>query len=117
MAELTIAPRFVEDVLVLRLDGKITMGDGALILRNAIKEQIPKGTKRLVLELRGISYVDSSGIHALVETFTTTNRHGIKVAYADFSQKLTDLLTITKLLTVFEVFDTVQEAVRHLKKT
>ncbi len=114
---LTITPRVVEDVLVLRLDGHIKIGEEALILRNAIQEQIPKGTRRLVLELRGVSYVDSSGIQALVETFTTTNRHGIKVAYADFSQKLTDLLVITKLLTVFDVFETVQEAVRHLKES
>jgi len=116
MSELRITHYVVDDIPVISLEGKITIGEGPLILREAIAKHLSGETKALVIELRECRYVDSSGICELVNTFTTTNRKGIRVAYADVGAKLLDLLKITKLLTLFDIYDSVHEAVQSLKE-
>lgn len=105
MAELNISERQAGDVTVLDLGGKITIGEGSVSLRGAIRRLIEEGKKKILLNLRGVSYVDSSGIGELVSSYTTVNREGGQLKLLNLSPKIQDLMTITKLLTVFDVYE------------
>jgi anti-sigma B factor antagonist len=105
MAELNISERQAGDVTVLDLSGKITIGEGSVSLRGAIRRLIEEGKKKILLNLGKVSYVDSSGIGELVSSFTTINREGGQLKLLNLSQKIQDLMTITKLHTVFDVYD------------
>lgn len=99
------------DITVLELQGKITIGEGDVKLRNNIKEQLSEGKKRLVLDLDKVSYMDSSGIGELVGTFTTVKNAGGELKLAKLTSKIKDIMQLTALITVFEVFDSVEDAV------
>ena len=105
MAELNISERQAGDVTVLDLGGKITIGEGSVSLRGAIKRLVEEGKTKILLNLGKVSYVDSSGIGELVSSFTTINREGGQLKLLNLSQKIQDLMTITKLHTVFDVYD------------
>jgi anti-sigma B factor antagonist len=113
MAELNISERQAGDVTVLDLGGKITIGEGSVALRSAIKRLIEEGKKKILLNLGKVSYVDSSGIGELVSSFTTINREGGQLKLLNLSQKIQDLMTITKLHTVFDVYDDETAALVH----
>ena len=104
MANLNIKERQVGGVAILDLSGKITIGEGSVQLREAVRRLLDEGKKKILLNLGDVSYVDSSGIGELVSSYTTTNHNGGH-----------DLLTITKLLTVFESFDNEDAAVASFK--
>ena len=110
MAELNIRERQAGDVTILDLDGKITIGEGSVALRDTIKRLIQEGKKKVLLNLSGVGYVDSSGIGELVSSFTTIRREGGQLKLLNLTQKIQDLLAITKLLTVFDTFDDEAEA-------
>jgi len=96
---------------VIGVKGKMTIGSGDVQFRNEVKALIDQGHKKLVLDLSGLKYMDSSGVGELVSTYTTvTNREG-KLHLANVSGKILDLLQITQLLQVFETYDSVDEAV------
>ena len=105
MAELNIKERQAGDVTILDMDGKITIGDGNVALRSAIRRLIEEGKKKILLNLSGVGYVDSSGIGELVSSYTTTSSKGGQLKLLNLTQKIHDLLTITKLLTVFDVYE------------
>ncbi len=105
MAELNISERQAGDVTVLDLGGKITIGEGSVSLRGAIRRLMEEGKKKILLNLAQVSYVDSSGIGELVSSFTTINRDGGQLKLLNLTQKIQDLLAITKLLTVFDVYE------------
>jgi anti-sigma B factor antagonist len=115
MAELNISERQAGDVTVLDLSGKITIGEGSVSLRAAIKRLIEEGKKKILLNLGKVSYVDSSGIGELVSSFTTINREGGQLKLLNLSQKIQDLMTITKLHTVFDVYDDETPALNSFK--
>ena len=115
MAELNIRERQAGDVTVLDLEGKITIGEGSVSLRNAIRRLIQEGKKKILLNLSGVSYVDSSGIGELVSSFTTINREGGQLKLLNLTQKIQDLLAITKLLTVFDFYDQESDALNSFK--
>ncbi|HYG10651.1 MAG TPA: STAS domain-containing protein [Pyrinomonadaceae bacterium] len=115
MAELNISERQAGDVTVLDLGGKITIGEGSVALRSAIKRLIEEGKKKILLNLGKVSYVDSSGIGELVSSFTTINREGGQLKLLNLSQKIQDLMTITKLHTVFDVYDDETAALNSFK--
>jgi anti-sigma B factor antagonist len=110
MAELNISERQAGDVTILDLDGKVTIGEGSVALRNAIRRLIGEGKKKILLNLAGVGYVDSSGIGELVSSFTTVNKEGGQLKLLNLTQKIQDLLAITKLLTVFDTFENEGEA-------
>lgn len=110
MAELNISERQAGDVTVLDMDGKVTIGEGSVALRSAIRRLIGEGKKKILLNLAGVGYVDSSGIGELVSSFTTVNKEGGQLKLLNLTQKIQDLLAITKLLTVFDTFDSESEA-------
>src|SRR5215216_3437826 len=101
MAELNIVERQAGDVTVLDLSGKITIGEGSVSLRSAIRRLIEEGKKKILLNLGHVGYVDSSGIGELVSSYTTIGREGGQLKIVNLTQKIQDLLAITKLLTVF----------------
>jgi anti-sigma B factor antagonist len=115
MAELNIRERQAGDVTILDLEGKITIGEGSVSLRSAIRRLIEEGKKKILLNLSGVSYVDSSGIGELVSSYTTINREGGQLKLLKLTQKIKDLLTITKLLTVFDTYDDESEALNSFK--
>ncbi len=115
MAELNISERQAGDVTVLDLSGKITIGEGSVSLRGAIRRLIEEGKKKILLNLAQVGYVDSSGIGELVSSFTTINREGGQLKLLNLTQKIQDLLAITKLLTVFDTYDDEQTALNSFK--
>lgn len=105
MAELNISERQAGDITILDLDGKITIGEGSVALRGAIRRLLGEGKNKILLNLGGVGYIDSSGIGELVSSFTAVNKEGGQLKLLNLTQKIQDLLAITKLLTVFDVFE------------
>jgi anti-sigma B factor antagonist len=110
MADITITERQAGDVTILDLQGKVTIGEGSVALRNTIRRLLGEGKNKILLNLGGVGYVDSSGIGELVSSFTAVNKEGGTLKLLNLTQKIQDLLAITKLLTVFDVFDSEAEA-------
>jgi len=107
--------RQVGDVTVVDVSGRITLGDGASTFRDTLRDQAAKGNKKLLLNLAEVSYIDSSGIGEMVSGFTTVSNQGGQVKLLNLTKRVKDLLQITKLYTVFEVFDDESTAVRSFK--
>lgn len=110
MAELNITERQAGDITILDMSGKVTIGEGSVALRTAIRRLLGEGKKKILLNMGGVGYVDSSGIGELVSSFTAVNKEGGSLRLLNLTQKLQDLLAITKLLTVFDVYDSESEA-------
>jgi anti-sigma B factor antagonist len=107
-----IVERTVSDVTVLDLKGKMTLGEGDEMLKDKINGLLAAKKKKLVLNLEGVPYIDSAGLGEIVRTFTTVSRQGGKLKLLNLTKRIEDLLSITKLLTVFETFDSEAEAVK-----
>ena len=107
-----LTTRQVGDVTVVDAVGRITLGEGASTFRDSIRDLVASGNKKLLLNLAEISYIDSSGIGELVSGFTTVANQGGTVKLLNLTKRVQDLLQITKLYTVFEVFDDEATAVR-----
>ncbi|HEX3101352.1 MAG TPA: STAS domain-containing protein [Pyrinomonadaceae bacterium] len=110
MADINISERQAGDVAVLDLNGKVTIGEGSVALRNAIRRLLGEGKNKILLNLGGVGYIDSSGIGELVSSFTAVNKEGGVLKLLNLTQKIQDLLAITKLLTVFDVYEDEAEA-------
>lgn len=104
------AAAIIGAVVVLDLHGKITIGDGSVLLRDTVQNLLDAGRNRIILNLSGVSYVDSSGIGELVSRYTTTKNTGGRLKLLSLPKKIKDLLMITKLLTVFEIYEDEQAA-------
>ena len=107
-----IDERAVGDVVVLDLKGKITLGKGDELLKDKVNSVVNQGHKKIVLNLAEVPYIDSAGLGEIVRTFTTVSRQGGNLKLLNLTKRITDLLAITKLLTVFETFDTENDAIR-----
>ena len=107
-----IVERTVNDVTVLDLKGKMTLGEGDELLKDKINSLLAAGKKKLLLNLEAVPYIDSAGLGEVVRTYTTVSRQGGSLKLLNLTKRITDLLSITKLLTVFETFDSENEAVR-----
>ncbi len=110
MAELNISERQAGDITILDMNGKVTIGEGSVALRTTIRRLLGEGKKKILLNLGNVGYVDSSGIGELVSSFTAVNKEDGKLKLLNLTQKIQDLLAITKLLTVFDVFDSEGDA-------
>jgi len=100
------------DVRIVELSGKITIGSGDVKIRELIDEALAAGTKNIVLDLAGVSTIDSSGIGEMVACYTTVTKKSGHLKLLRLSPKINDILQVTQLITVFEVFDDEAEAVR-----
>ena len=114
---LVINTRQSGDVSILDVSGRITLGEGASTLRNAIRAMALAGHKKLLLNLGEASHVDSSGLGVLVSAFATLTNHGGQLKLLNVLSRVKDLLLITKLYAVFEVFDNEEAAVGSFAKS
>lgn len=105
-----IDERAVGDVTILDLKGKMTLGEGDELLREKVSSLVSQGQKKLILNLDGVPYIDSAGLGEIVRTYTTVSRQGGKLKLLHLTKRIEDLLSITKLLTVFEVYEDENEA-------
>ena len=106
-----IENRTVGDVHILDCSGKIMLGEGTMAVRNTVREVLKNGGKKIILNLGDVNYIDSSGIGELVSSFTTVTNQGGQLKLLNLTKKIQELLAITKLLTVFQVYDSEQAAV------
>ena len=107
-----IDERAVGDVMVLDLKGRVTLGEGDELLKDKVNSLINQGRRKLVLNLADVPYIDSAGLGEIVRTYTTVSRQGGSLKLLNLTKRITDLLSITKLLTVFETFESEDEAVK-----
>ena len=112
---LSIASRELDGVTVLDLNGRITLGEGSVQLREAIRDLISKGQTRILLNLADVNYIDSSGLGELVSAYTTAKNQGATLKLLNLTKKVHDLLQLTKLYTVFDVSDDEASAIASFK--
>src|SRR5882724_12040445 len=115
MAELDLNERQAGDVTILDLTGAVRIGDGCVTMRNAVRQLVDTGKSKILLNLGGVKYMDSSGIGELIANLTTVSRAGGQLKLLNLTDKITDLLVITKLLTVFDVYDSEADALNSFK--
>ena len=106
-----IEMRTVGDVRILDCSGKITLGEGTMAVRNTVRDILKDNGKKIILNLANVNYIDSSGIGELVSTYTTVTNNGGQLKLLSLTKKIHELLQITKLLTVFQVFDSESAAI------
>ena len=107
-----IEERTVGEVTVLDLKGKMTLGEGDELLKDKINSLMNQGRGKILLNLEGVPYIDSAGLGEIVRTYTTVSRQGGTMKLVNLTKRITDLLAITKLLTVFETYDSEPEALK-----
>ena len=110
-----IEERAVEGVTILDLQGKMLIGEGDELLREKINSLVENGTEKIVLNLGDVPYVDSAGLGEIVRCYTTVSRKNGELKLLNLTKRIHDLLSITKLLTVFDTYDTESEAVASFK--
>ncbi len=107
-----IDERTAGEVMILDLKGKITLNEGDEVLKDKINSLIMQGKKKILLNLADVPYIDSAGLGEIVRTYTTVSRQGGQLKLVNLTKRITDLLMITKLLTVFETFEVEQDAIK-----
>jgi len=112
---MSLKPRRIDDVVILDLSGRITIGEGTLVLRNEIQKLLNSGDAKFLLNLADVDYIDSSGLGELVFSFTTVRNKNGQLKLLNLTRRVRDLLQITKLLTVFETFDSETAALKTLQ--
>jgi anti-sigma B factor antagonist len=108
---MTIQERVVGSVTILDLSGKLVLGDGDMLLKDKIHSLVFQGRKQIILNMGAVSYVDSSGLGALVASSVTAKGNDGHIKLVSLTKRLQDLLAIAKLLTVFEAYDSEAEAI------
>ncbi len=112
---LRINTRTVDAIVIVDCSGRIVFGDEAISLRETVKELLDK-SPNVVLNLHGVNYIDSGGLGTLVGIYTSARNAGGTVKLAALNSRVIDLLQVTKLVTVFEVFDNEQQAVQSFPR-
>ena len=112
MADLDVKERQAGDVTILDMSGEVRIGQGSVALREVIRKLSGEGKKKLLLNLGGVNYVDSSGIGELIANYTTVSRQGGQLKLLNLTDKIQNLLVITKLLTVFDVYEDEETALK-----
>ncbi len=107
-----IEERTVDGVTVLDLKGKMTLGEGDELLKDKVNSLMNQGRTKILLNLEEVPYIDSAGLGEIVRTYTTVSRQGGTMKLVNLTKRITDLLAITKLLTVFETYDAEADALK-----
>ena len=107
--------RKIGDIQIVDWKGKITLGEETMAVRNTVRDIVTGGGKKLILNLGEVSYIDSSGVGELVSTYTSVTNSGGQLKLLSLTKKIRELLAITKLLTVFDVYDDEQAAISSFK--
>ncbi len=114
--QLKMTKRTVDGILALECSGRIVLGEESSLLRDEVKKAVTDGTKRIVLNLGDVNYIDSSGLGTLVSLHTTAQNAGATIKLANLTKRVGDLLQVTKLLTVFDVHNSEYEALEAFRK-
>jgi len=115
MAELDVKERQAGDVTILDLSGDVRIGEGAISLRDSIRNLADQGKKKVLLNLAGVKYMDSTGVGELIANYTTISRQGGQLKLLNLTDRIQNLLVITKLLTVFDSFENETEALQSFQ--
>ena len=115
MAELDLKERQAGDVTILDLTGEVRIGDSSVALRESVRNLAGQGKKKLLLNLAGVKYIDSSGIGELIANYTTVSRQGGQLKLLNLTDRVQNLLVITKLLTVFDSYDNEADALKSFE--
>jgi anti-sigma B factor antagonist len=115
MAELDVKERQAGDVTILDLSGDVRIGEGAISLRDSIRNLADQGKKNVLLNLAGVKYMDSTGVGELIANYTTVKRQGGQLKLLNLTDRIQNLLVITKLLTVFDSYDNEAEALKSFQ--
>lgn len=111
-----VSNRQVDGITVVDMSGRITLGEGSVVLRDTVRDLVTKGQKKILLNLGDVTYIDSSGIGELVSAFTAVRREGGELKLLNLTKKVHDLLQITKLYTVFDIKDDEATAIQSFTK-
>ena len=115
MAELDVKERQAGDVTILDMSGEVRIGEGAVSLRDSIRQLADQGKKKVLLNLAGVKYMDSTGVGELIANYTTVTRQGGQLKLLNLTDRIQNLLVITKLLTVFDAYDNEAEALKSFE--
>jgi anti-sigma B factor antagonist len=115
MAELGVKERQAGDVTILDLSGEVRIGDASVALREAMRKLVDSGKTKVLLNLGGVKYMDSTGIGELIANYTTLTRKGGQLKLLNLTERIQNLLVITKLLTVFDAYDNEAEALKSFQ--
>ncbi len=110
-----VKPRRLDDVVILDLSGRITLGEGSVVIRDTLQKLLHAGDRKFLMNLADVDYIDSSGLGELVTAFTTVRAEGGQVKLLKLTHRIRDLLQITKLLTVFDAFENETEAIKSMR--
>ena len=110
-----VKSRRLDDVVILDLSGRITLGEGTIMVRDAMQKLIEAGDRKFLMNLADVDYIDSAGLGELVMAFTTVRNEGGQVKLLKLTHRIHDLLQITKLLTVFDTFESETEALKSMR--
>ena len=111
-----VTTRQVDGITILDLSGRITLGEGSVQLRDAVRDLLAKGQKQILLNLGDVNYIDSSGIGELVSAYTAVHNQGGELKLLNLTKKVHDLLQITKLYTVFDIKDDEASAIASFSR-
>lgn len=115
MAELDVKERQAGDVTILDMTGEVRIGEGSVSLRDSIRQLADQGKKKVLLNLAGVKYMDSTGVGELIANYTTITRQGGQLKLLNLTDRIQNLLVITKLLTVFDSYDNEAEALKSFE--
>ncbi|MBZ5699389.1 MAG: STAS domain-containing protein [Acidobacteriia bacterium] len=113
---LKITDRVVDGVAVEALEGRIVLGEESSALREKVKSLLAAGQKKVVLNMDNVTYIDSSGLGTLVASHTSARTQGASLKLSNLGSKFQEILQLTKLITVFEVYDSEVAAINSFKK-
>ena len=112
-----LVTRLIDDVEVIKVSGRIELGEGSAAIREVVRDLLARGRKKIVLDLADVDYIDSAGLGALVSAFTSVRNEGGDLKLVYLTQKVQDLLQMTKLYTVFDVYDDETAAIKSFDKS
>jgi anti-sigma B factor antagonist len=112
-----IVTRLIDGVEVVKVSGRIELGEGSAAIREVVRDLLGRGRKKIVLDLADVDYIDSAGLGALVSAFTSVRNEGGDLKLVYLTKKVQDLLQMTKLYTVFEIFDDETAAIKSFNQT
>ena len=115
MAELDLKERQAGDVTILDMSGEVRIGEGSVALRDSIRKLADAGKNKVLLNLAGVKYMDSSGVGELIANYTTIKRQGGQLKLLNLTDRIQNILVITKLLTVFDAYENEAEALKSFQ--
>ena len=113
---MSLSTRMKDDVVIIELSGRLTLGEPTAELRNAVKSQLESGTRKFVIDLGDVSYIGSAGLGVLIESYTSIRNKGGDINLLNLTSRVRGLMQMTKLALVFDIYDGEAAAVAALQR-